>query len=103
MTIESKPDDGKLGRFKNVGTRASHVVAHINTTSSFGPKMRIKKVGGNRKGATVSCLRQLCFDEEKKMKFSRGEVVFYRLEIRPETANVAEVNKEKVNGGVKTS
>ncbi|MPC07678.1 hypothetical protein E2C01_000243 [Portunus trituberculatus] len=36
------------------------------------------------------------------MRFSRGEVVFYRLKIRSKTANVAEVNVEKVKGGVKT-
>ncbi|MPC92986.1 hypothetical protein E2C01_088101 [Portunus trituberculatus] len=35
------------------------------------------------------------------MRFSRGEVVFYRLKIRSKTANVAEVNVEKVEGGVK--
>ncbi|MPC26145.1 hypothetical protein E2C01_019276 [Portunus trituberculatus] len=34
--------------------------------------------------------------------FSRGEVVFYRLEIRSKTTNVAEVNEEKVEGGVET-
>ncbi|MPC47931.1 hypothetical protein E2C01_041693 [Portunus trituberculatus] len=62
--------------------------------------MRIEKVGGNREGATVSCFRQLCFDEEKKMRFSRGEVVFHRLEIR--STNVAEVNEENVEGSVKT-
>ncbi|MPC53663.1 hypothetical protein E2C01_047561 [Portunus trituberculatus] len=55
-------------------------------TSSFGMKMRIEKVGGNREGATVSCLRQLCVGEEKKMRFSRGEVVFHRLKIRSKTA-----------------
>ncbi|MPC44579.1 hypothetical protein E2C01_038256 [Portunus trituberculatus] len=64
--------------------------------------MRIEKVEGNRKGTTVSCLRQLCFGEEKKMRFSRGEVVFYRLKIRSKTANVAEVNEENVKGGGKT-
>ncbi|MPC49451.1 hypothetical protein E2C01_043253 [Portunus trituberculatus] len=56
--------------------------------------MRIEKVGGNREGVTLSCLRQLCFGEEK-MSFSRGEVVFYRLKIRSKTANVIEVNEEK--------
>ncbi|MPC40304.1 hypothetical protein E2C01_033859 [Portunus trituberculatus] len=30
------------------------------------------------------------------MKFSRGEVVFYRLKIRSKTVNVAEVNVEKL-------
>ncbi|MPC57971.1 hypothetical protein E2C01_051963 [Portunus trituberculatus] len=59
--------------------------------------MRIEKVGGNREGATVSYLRQLCFGEEKKMRFSRGEVVFHRSK----TANVAELNVETVEGGVK--
>ncbi|MPC41272.1 hypothetical protein E2C01_034860 [Portunus trituberculatus] len=36
------------------------------------------------------------------MKFSRGVVVFYRLKIRLKTTNVADVNEEKVEGGVKT-
>ncbi|MPC71322.1 hypothetical protein E2C01_065598 [Portunus trituberculatus] len=55
--------------------------------------MRIEEVG---------VASDMCFGEEKKMKFSRGEVVFYRLKIRSETANVAEVNEEKVEGCVKT-
>ena len=54
MTLKSKPDGGKLRRFKSVDTRASYVVADIDATSSFGTKMRIEKVGGNRKGVTVS-------------------------------------------------
>ncbi|XP_063850047.1 uncharacterized protein LOC135094155 [Scylla paramamosain] len=37
--------------------------------------------------------------QEKKMRFSRGEVVFYRLKIRSKTTNVAEVNEEKVEEG----
>ena len=76
-----------------MGTRASYVVAHIGATTSFEAKMRIEKVGGNRKGATVSCLRHLCFSEEKKMRFSGGEVVFYRLKIRSKATNVAEINR----------
>ncbi|MPC55082.1 hypothetical protein E2C01_049015 [Portunus trituberculatus] len=36
------------------------------------------------------------------MRFSRGEVVFHRLKIRSKTANIAEVNVEKIVGGVKT-
>ena len=51
----------------------------------------------NIKGVTVSCLRHLCFSK-KKMRFSGGEVVFYRLKIRSKTANVAEVNGEKCDG-----
>ncbi|MPC82473.1 hypothetical protein E2C01_077142 [Portunus trituberculatus] len=74
---------------------------HIDPTSSFGMKMRIEKVGGNREGDTVSCLRQLCFSEKKKMRFSKGEMVFYRLKIRSKTVNVAEIDVEKVEGGVK--
>ncbi|MPC57071.1 hypothetical protein E2C01_051043 [Portunus trituberculatus] len=51
--------------------------------------MRTESVGENREGA--SCLRQLCFGEEK------DEVkVFYRLKIRSKTTIVAEVNEEKV-------
>ena len=61
MILESKPDGGKLRRFKSMGTRASYVVVDIDTTSSFGTKMRIEKVGGNRKGVNVSYLRLLCF------------------------------------------
>ncbi|MPC64776.1 hypothetical protein E2C01_058897 [Portunus trituberculatus] len=82
--------------------RTSQVIAHIDAAPSFGMKMRIVKIGGNREGATVSCLRQLCFSEEKKMRFSTGEVAFYRLKIRSKTENVTEVNEEKVEGGVKT-
>ncbi|MPC24895.1 hypothetical protein E2C01_017989 [Portunus trituberculatus] len=66
MTVESKPGDGKLGRFKRVGARASYVVAHIYTTSSFRTKMRKEKVGRNRERAIVSCFRQLYFGEEKE-------------------------------------
>ena len=102
MTLKSKPDGGKLRRFKSVGTRASEVIVDIDASSSFGTKMRIEIVGGNRKGLTVSCLRHLCFSVEKKMKFSGGEVVFYRLKIRSKTANVAEVDGEKCEGDVKT-
>ena len=75
-----------------MGTRASYVVADIDATSSCGTKMRIEKVGGNRKGVTVSYLSHLCFSEEKKMRFSGGEVVFYGLKIRSKIANVAEVD-----------
>ena len=32
------------------------------------------------------------------MRFSGGEVVFYRLRIRSKTANVAEVDREKCEG-----
>ena len=59
-------------------------------------KMRIEEVGGNKRGATVSCLRHLCFGEEKKMRFCRGEMVFYRLNIRSKTVYGAEVNVRKL-------
>ena len=85
-----------------MGTGASYVVAHIDATSSFEAEMRIEKVGGNRKGPAISCHRHLSLGEEKKMRFSRGEVVFYRLEIRSKATNVAEVNEEIVEGGAKT-
>ena len=97
MTLKSKPDGRKLKRLKSVGTRASYVVADIDATSSFGTKMRIEKVGGNIKRVSVSCLRHLCFSEKKKMRFSGGEVVFYRLKIRSKTANVAEVHVKGVS------
>ena len=63
--------------------------------------MRIDKVGGNRKEGTVSCLRRPCISEGKKMRFSRGEVVFYRMKIRSKTVNVVEVDREKCEGVVK--
>ena len=63
--------------------------------------MRIEKVGGIRKGVTVSYLSHLYFSEEKKMRFSRGMVVFYRWKIRSKTTNFAEVHKEKCEGDVK--
>ena len=34
------------------------------------------------------------------MRFSLGEIVFHRTEIRTKVANVAEVNIEKVRGGI---
>ena len=36
-----------------------NVVTYIYSTASFGLNMRIEKVGGNRKGTTVSSQRQL--------------------------------------------
>ena len=50
----------------------------------------------NKKGATASCLRHLCFFDEKKIMFSRGKVVLYRMKIRSETTNITEVNITKV-------
>ncbi|MPC65580.1 hypothetical protein E2C01_059718 [Portunus trituberculatus] len=61
----------------------------------------MEKVGGNREGATVSSLTQVCFGE-KKMRFSRGEVVFHILKMKSKSVNVAEPNVEKVDGDVKT-
>ena len=60
--------------------------------------MRIEKVGGDRKGVTVRCLRHLCFSEEKRLRCSEGEVMLYRWKIRLKTANVAEVEREKYEG-----
>ena len=66
MTCKSKTDGGKIERFKSKGTRASEVIVHSDIISSFGTKMRIDKVGGNRKGATMNCFRHMCYDEEKE-------------------------------------
>ncbi|MPC47762.1 hypothetical protein E2C01_041518 [Portunus trituberculatus] len=60
--------------------------------------MRMETVGKNRKESTVSYLRHLYFNEEKKMRFNREEVKFYKLKIKLKTANVAQVNKEKIQG-----
>ena len=92
--MKSKPDGGKFRRFKIVGTRTSYVVAHICATSRFGSKMRIEIVGGDRIETAISCLRHLSFGEEEKMRFSGGEVVLHRLEIRTKATKVVEVNGE---------
>ena len=65
--------------------RASNVVTHICATAGFGLKMKIKKVGGNRKGAAVNSHRQLCFSWEEKMRFSGEEMLFHtdKLDLRP--------------------
>ena len=89
MTIKSKTDGRIFGRVKVVGTRASDVVGYINANSSFGMKFRIEVVGGNRVKVAISIPRHLHFGEEEKMRISRGEMVFHRIEIRTEVANVA--------------
>ncbi|MPC85961.1 hypothetical protein E2C01_080768 [Portunus trituberculatus] len=37
----------------------------VAATSNFAMKMRIEIIGDNRKGFLVSCLKHLCFNEEK--------------------------------------
>ncbi len=86
-----------------VGTRASNVVAYIDTTSSFGVKFRMEKVGGNRIEVAVSSHRNLSFSEEKKVRFRGGEVMLHRVEIRAKAPNVAEMNRERAGGGIRTS
>ncbi len=81
-----------------MGTRVSDVVAYIDATSSFGLKFRIEIVGGNRIEVAVSSHRNLYFGEEEKMRFSGGEMVFNRMKIRTEAANVAEINEEEIRG-----
>lgn len=41
----------------------------------------------------LSIAAETCFGEEKKTRFRRGEVVFYRWGIRKKVANVAEIEK----------
>ena len=77
-----------------MGTRASQFVALKDETSSFETKMDIERTRKEQKMA-ISCLRHLRFGE-KKMRFGRGEVVFYSLKTRSKTANV---KVEKVDGG----
>ena len=102
VTVKSKPDGITFRRFKGVGTRASYIAAYVDTTASFRLNMRIEKEGGNGVRAAVSSLRQLDLGEEKKMRFTGGEVVFHRLKIRSKTANVADINVERVRGGINT-
>ena len=85
-----------------MSTRASYIVTYIYATSSFGLKLRIENVGGNRVRTAVSCHRYLSFGEEEKVRLRGGEVMLHRLEVRSKAANVAEVNVEKVRGSIKT-
>ena len=78
-----------------MGTRANNVVTDICATFSYGLKMRIEKVGGIRKGAAVSSLRQLCFSWEEKMTFCGEEMMFHMLEVRSKSMNVAEIKRKK--------
>ena len=61
MTLKSKPDGGKLKRFKTVGRRASYVVTEIDTTSSFRTKMKIEVVF---RGQAV--INPLCYDIQRE-------------------------------------
>ena len=76
---------------------------NIYTASTFGFEMSIEKVGGHRKRVAVSALRQLSLSEEEKVRFSRGEVVFNRDEVRGQATNVAEIDGERVRHGSRTS
>lgn len=40
------------------------------------------KVGGNRQRLAINCSWYLSFSEEKKVRFSIGEVVLHRWEIK---------------------
>ena len=91
MTFKSNPDGRRFRRFKFMSTRTRDITAHIGTAASFGLKLRIENVRGHRIEVAVGSLRQLCFSEEKKMRFRGGEVVFHRWEIGPKAANVAEI------------
>ena len=52
-------DDGNFRRFNVVGTRASDIAVYTVATTSFGLKLRIEKVRGNKITAAVSSLRHL--------------------------------------------
>ncbi len=83
-------------------SRTRDVAAYIDATSSFGLKLRIEIIGGNRIEVAVSSPRNLCFGDEEKMRFSGGEMVLHRMKIRTETANVAENYQKKVREFVRT-
>ena len=94
MTLKSKPDGGKLGRFKRHESKLSRCGHRRNIQLWNENEYRESRT--EQKGATVSYLKHLCFSEEKKMRFSGEEVVFYRLKIRSKTAIVAEVDGEEI-------
>ena len=75
--------------------------SHICTTSSFDFNMRIGKVEENGEWAAISSHRQLCFNLEEKLRFSGGEMVFQRLDIRFKARNVADIESKSIRGSVK--
>ena len=85
-----------------MGTRASDVITYIDATSSFGVKFRIEKVGGDRIEGAISSHRNLSFSEEKKVRFRGGEVMLHRMEVRSKSADVAEMDRERVRGVIRT-
>lgn len=75
---------------------------YLHPITSFGLKMRVECVEGNRKGL-LSVTTRTGFSEVEKMKRRGEEVRFHRLEIRQiYTKNVSEVNTEKVGEGAET-
>lgn len=71
------------------------------STRDFGVciyALRIYAVGGNSIEPNASSLRHVRSGKEKTVRFNEGEVMLQKLEIR--TANVAEVNVEKVMEGI---
>ena len=80
------------------GKRASQFVAHINAKSSFQRKMKINKIHRKRtKKNSVSCLRQYLYLSAKKNIMSSQEYMFHILKTRCKSANVAEIDDEKIN------
>ena len=62
MSVEARY--GKLGKFRSVGRRGSHTyMAHRHNIQIWNESA--KKYEGTENGI-VSCLRYLCFGEEKK-------------------------------------
>lgn len=64
-------------------------------------KVRTEEVAGNRRIA-VNSHRHQGFSKHGKMRLREVKVMFYRVEIKSMTSNVAEVNIRNVGGGIKT-
>ena len=48
----------------------------------------------------MNTLKVLCFGEEKKMRFNRGEVGFFEFKIISKTMNAVDADIEKLKGMV---
>lgn len=81
---------------------ASDVAVYINATSSFSLKVRMEKIRRNRKWIAFSCYRHLGLGVEEKIRVRGRQGIFYRVEHKSKSADVEEVNVEKLGGGIKT-
>lgn len=62
-----------------MGTRASDFILCIDAKPSFGLKLRLPIVEGDRIRTNISFLRHLSLDEGKKVRLRGGELMFLQI------------------------